>query len=260
MEKLELPVVTAVIPVHNHQQWVAGAIDSITHQDYPADKLRIVVIDDGSRDDSARMVESTLESHSIRQLPSGEREAKGMTRHRFLPLIMVSRQEALGPSSARNLGIQIGWDGTDIFALLDSDDEYDRLKIRKSVDPFLASDKIGVVYSDYDTLRPDGLRIRQYKEPFSRDRLVQECIINCNSLVLREAFETCGVFDENMRVAEDYDMWMRITEKYVAHHIAESLVTIRVGEHSSSAQVPTEIWQRNWQRVMSKAEARFRNA
>lgn len=260
MEQLELPVVTVVIPVHNHQQWVAGAIESVTHQDYPADKLRIVVIDDGSQDGSADMVRAQLESHRIRELPGSQRETKGMTRHRFLPLIMVSRSVAEGPSSARNLGIQIGWDGTDIFGLLDSDDEYDRLKIRKSVNPFLVSDKIGVVYSDYDTLRPDGLRIRQYKEPFSRDRLVQECIINCNSLVLKEAFEDCGTFDPEMRVAEDYDLWMRISEKYVCHHLAESLVTIRVGEHSSSAQVPTEIWRRNWQRVMSKAEERFRNA
>ena len=257
MEQLELPVVTAVIPVHNHQEWIGGAIESITHQDYPADKLRIVVIDDGSTDNSILVVRLVMGRNISRLLPSGELETKGVTQHRNIPLIMLSRPEPGGPSAARNLGLSVGWDGTDIFALLDSDDEYQPLKIRRSVDPFLLSNKIGVVYSDYDTLRSDGLRVREFKEPFSRERLVQECIINCNSLVSREAFEACGVFDETLRVAEDFDLWLRISERFVCHHLAESLVTIRVGDHSSTTNVPSETWRRCHARVFEKCIKRL---
>lgn len=258
----EDPVVTVVIPCHNHGDWVWDAIISAVRQDYPKEKLRVVVVDDGSTvkplneviADKVNVFSSILTDGTWNNFPDGSKALQLTVCD--VPVIAVCRPEAGGPSVARNVGIDVGNEGTDIFAFLDSDDVYHRRKVRTSVEVFKRSENVGVVYSDYDTLRADGLKIREFKEPFSRDELARHCIVNCNSLVSAKAIRECGKFDEEMRVCEDYDLWMRISERFVIVHIPESLVTIRVGDHSSSATVKNEIWQRNWQRVHLKAKAR----
>lgn len=247
--------VTAVIPVHNHCLWVNDAIDSVARQDYP-DK-RISVVDDGSTDSSFDSVVKRLYKPQGRQYENGVVQVLGKLMHTDV-LMMVSRlPKAGGPAAARNFGINVGWEDTDVFALLDSDDMYEPGKISKSMEVFKdAPDQVGVVYSDFDTLNPDGLRLRQWKEPFSRERLVRECLVNCDSLVSKKALEACGLFDETLRVCEDYDLWLRISERFVLVHIPESLVQIRVGPHSSSSSVAKPLWEENYRRVMMKAQAR----
>lgn len=251
------PAVTVILPLHNHAQWIGGAISSVVDQDYP--NKRIIVVDDGSTDNSAEAVMDLLDGTKT---PSNQGEPKvchGTVRGSDTGLMLCRFQEARGPSFARNWGLKVGWDGADVFTFLDSDDEYLAGKISKSVAKWLeAPESIGVIFSDYDTLNNSGLRLRQYKEPYSRQRLFQECLANADSLISKAAFEKCGFFDENLRVAEDYDFWLRAAEHFILVHIPESLLTIRVGEHSSSSQVPSEIWQQNYGRVMQKAQERAR--
>lgn len=251
------PSVTVVIPVHNHAGWVNDAIDSVASQDYRP--LRIVVVDDGSTDGSSDAVLRRL--YKLRgPAVQGEPFAALGKLTKWGVDVMVQRfKEARGPAFARNWGMRIGWEGTDIFGLLDSDDLYSPGKVSRSVAKFVeCPEHVGVVYSDYDTLRPDGVRLRQYKEPFDRFVLLRECIVNCDSLVSKKAVEACGLMDEEMRVCEDYDWWVRISERFMLVHLPESLVTVRVGEHSSTSSVPKEVWQWCYQRVMNKARERAR--
>ena len=59
-----------------------------------------------------------------------------------------------------------------------------------------------------------------------------------------------------MRTCEDYDLWMRISEKYVIAHVAEPLTLVRVTGVNSSFIVNEDVWKRNWSRVMEKLEQR----
>jgi len=250
------PPVTVIIPCHNHAKWVNDAIDSVLWQEYP--NKRIVVVDDGSKDDSTKVVYDRLYRPKGYEKQSEPWACMGKAMPSMsTDVLLVRFKEAHGPSFARNFGIRAAWEGSEAFFFLDSDDIYESGKIAKSVAKWqTAPDFIGAVYSDYDTLNAAGLRLRQYKEAFSRFRLIQECLPNCDSLVTKAAFEQCGFFDEDMRTCEDYDLWMRISESFSIVHIPEPLLTIRVGEHSSSATVSKELWTKNWQRVMSKAAAR----
>lgn len=241
------PVVTAVIPCHNHEAWVVDSINSVVSQDHRP--LRIVVVDDGSTD---RSVERVCEAYGL--VEARPRQFQGMVRD--APTILLSLPDAGGPAAARNLGIRVGWEGTDYFALLDSDDLYEPGKIARSLEILEEDPLVGLVYSDFDTLRPDGVRLRQYKEPFGRGRLLRECLPNSDSLIARRVFETVGLFDESLRTCEDYDMWLRISEKFLAVHIAEPLLTIRVGAHSSTATVPTDVWRSCYARVFEKLRER----
>ena len=235
------PFVTAVLPLHNHACWVQDAIWSVVRQGYRP--LQIVVVNDGSTDDSRDKVLALMKSpKQLNNVFLGTVED--------LKIALLDYPAARGPSFARNQGIKYAWPETDIFALLDADDLYEQGKISKSVAKLCQSELIGMVYTDYDTLNPQGLRLRQYKEPYSRERLMADCHINCDSLVKKKAFDDVGLFDESLRVCEDFHMWARLTERYVAAHIAESLLTIRVGEHSSSSTVSKETWQKCYQKVM----------
>lgn len=217
------PRVTVIIPCYNRARWVGQAVTSALSQDYPC---RVVVIDDGSSDGSADAVPKR-------------------------PEVTVLRLETPhGPSFARNHGIRDTFGTTEVFAFLDSDDFYRPGKISKSVAKL--ADGVAVVYSDYDTLREDGLLQREWKEPFSRARLFRECVVSSHALVTKRALEVCGFFDEDLRVCEDYDLWLRLSNKFAVEHIPESLVTMRVGSHDSTATVKKEVWEASWRRVREK--------
>lgn len=249
-------LVTGVIPVHNHAHWVNDAVDSMALQTYRP--LRIVVVDDGSSDGSTDAVVGRL--NGVRSIPKNDEPKTYVGKHRCgdVDVMVLQFSQGHGPSFARNFGIRVGWEGTDVFAFLDSDDVYEPGKIARSVAKFQAApDHLGVVYTDFDTIRPDGLRFRQHKEPFGRQRLLQECLVNCDSLISKKALEGCGLFDESLRVCEDYDLWLRISEKFMITHIPESLVTIRVGDHSSTSRIQTDVWKACYARVFQKLQERL---
>ena len=123
-------------------------------------------------------------------------------------------------------------------------------------------DRVGVVYADYDTVHVDsGKIIREFKEPYNRKRLVRECIVHSGSLISKEALELVkedtGFYDVTMRTCEDYDLWMRISEKYLISHVPVALTKVRVTGENSSNIVAQETWQKNWMRVMEKMQARL---
>jgi glycosyltransferase involved in cell wall biosynthesis len=250
------PLVTTIIPCHNHEQWICDAITSVATQDYP--NARIVLVDDGSTDGSVDRAVGLIENPRYPKPQPDIWTAWGNIRGTRVPLMIQKLPQANGPSFARNWGIQVAWEGTDIFGFLDSDDMFRQGKLSKSVAKMLqVPSHIGGVYSDYDTLRPDGLMLRQFKEPFSRERMLGgECVANMDSIVSKKAIEACGAFDPALRCCEDFDFWMRISERFVICHLPESLVTIRVGEHSSSTTVPTDTWQRCYSRVFEKVRER----
>jgi glycosyltransferase involved in cell wall biosynthesis len=251
-----LPAVSVIIPLHNHEKWVNNALDSVLTQSYP--NKRIVVVNDGSTDGSLKKVVDRLYRPRGPEKQGEPWVCQGKARPNMDTDVMVcSFSQAHGPSFARNWGVKVSWEGSDAFCFLDSDDYYMPNKIARSVAKWQEQpDYIGAVYSDYDTLGETGLRLRQYKEPFSRMRLIQECLVNCDSLVSKRAFSVVGLFDEELRTCEDYDLWMRISEHFLIVHLPEPLLTIRVGSHSSSSTIAREAWQKNWNRVMAKAKSR----
>ncbi len=244
---------TVVIPNHNYGKWIGGAIDSVVNDTSYLYK-RIVVVDDGSTDDSWEIICNKLNIQKRESCKMHDGYVSGIkaTAYRF--------DQAGGPSRARNIAIKHTMDYTDVFGFLDADDEYKQGKIGLSIKKFMEDPiHLGAVYTDYDTIDEAGITRREYKEPFNRERLARECIVHSACLVKKEALERCGTYDEEMRTCEDYDLWMRISEAYCLVHIPESLMLVRVGSHNSTATVKPEIWQKNWQRVMDKAQARSKN-
>jgi glycosyltransferase involved in cell wall biosynthesis len=250
------PLVTVIIPCHNHACWVMDAIRSAAEQDYP--HKRIVLVDDGS-DDNSHLIAASLMGQPL--APTRQEEVWtcwGKVKNTDCTLQIQRLPRAHGPSFARNWGILVTRESAgDVYMFLDSDDYYLPGKMRKSVAAFCEDPQaIGMVYSDYDTLTPEGVRTRLFSEPYDGDRLLQDNIINPNSLVSKRALETVGGFDEGLRVCEDYDMWLRLAEHFSIIHIPESLAVKRVGPHDSTSTVPGERWRADYIQVKQKAMER----
>jgi glycosyltransferase involved in cell wall biosynthesis len=251
---IELPAVTIVIANHNYGRWLEGCITSALHDPYP--RKQIMVVDDGSTDESWAVLSKIANFSSNAQSPKEGTVYPGSSLG--TPIFGLKFQQAGGPSKARNAGIQAMWETTHLYGFLDTDDLYMPGKISKSVRKFLGDpEHIGAIYTDYDTLDIDtGRKVRVYKEPFDRDKLLQNCIVHSSCIVNKYALNVCGVYDNEMRTCEDYDLWMRISEKFVLLHIPESLMLVRVGSHNSTSTVQQAVWEKNYRRVFEKLMAR----
>ena len=234
------PTVTVIIPCHNHADMVSDAIRSVQIQDYHP--INIVVVDDGSQDDPVQIIQEDF-------------------RDSGLNIIILQNQNPVGPSAARNMAIKECWDESDLFMMLDADDLYLEGKVSKSVQKYLENpDDIGIVYTDAIIKNiHTKTEIHEFRQPFSREALEQECIVSNTPLVSREAIKSSGGYDESMRTCEDWDLWLRITESFVAVHIPEPLHVYHVTGKNSSDTVSKEIWQQNWTKIHQRIQQR-RNA
>jgi glycosyltransferase involved in cell wall biosynthesis len=127
------PVVSIVMATYNFERFLARAIDSALAQDYPAESLDIVVIDDGSRDSTPEVVEPYLDR--IRYI---RKDNGGL-------LTTVNR----GLAEARG----------EFISLLSGDDEFLPGKTRAQVDFLLATPHVGMVYADLEVIDDRGARL-----------------------------------------------------------------------------------------------------
>lgn len=124
------PVVSIVMATYNFERFLARAIESALAQDYPADALDIVVIDDGSTDSTPEVVRPYLDR--VRYI---RKENGGL-------LTTVNR----GLAEARG----------EFISLLSGDDEFMPGKTRAQVDFLLARPEVGMVYADLEVVDDDG--------------------------------------------------------------------------------------------------------
>jgi glycosyltransferase involved in cell wall biosynthesis len=245
------PKITVVIPNHNHEMWIKDCLDSVVNDEYS--NKQIVVVDDGSSDGSGNKIFNLIKSRKefvSNSIPYIE----GTYLDSGIKIRFVAIEKTVGPSAARNIGMKVFYEDTDLFSFIDSDDMHVFGKLKETTQKMLNNyGYVGVVYCDYINFYTENKKIHeQYKEPFCKERLLSECIIPCHSLVAKYAIDQVGFFDEQMRVAEDYDLWIRISKKFVCYHIPKSLAVVRRGPHNSDYVVNKNIWAKNWQRIREK--------
>lgn len=253
-EAVELPHVAVIIATHNYGKWLLEAITSVVLQDYP--NKSIWIYDDGSTDNTWEILEELLDGERHETMLSGRIQNTKIVAYTMA--IGGNKFPAQGPSKARNELLKKSINHAQLFAILDADDYWQPGKLSKSVAKFLENPEIlGAVYTDNYTINEQtGIVSREFRESFDYQRLLNHNMVHSGCVISKKALATVGVYDEEMRVAEDYDLWLRIAERFMIYHIPEPLVTIRAGNHNTSNSVPTEVWQQNWQRVYQKVQQR----
>jgi len=165
------------------------AIESVLGQTHQADE--IIVIDDGSIDNTSQILQK-------------------------FPNIKYIYQKNSGVSSARNLGIRNA--SFEWIAFLDSDDEWIDSKLQEQVLFHKGNSGVLVSYTDEIWLR-DALNVKIPKKfrKIGKD-VFSENLSFCNiapssALLHKSIFASIGLFDESLDVCEDYDLWLRIMIK-----------------------------------------------
>ena len=120
---MKTPLVTALIDTYNYGHFIEEAIESVISQDFPADQLEILVVDDGSTDDTKERVSKFGKTVQYLHKPNG------------------------GQASAFNFGLERA--NGKFVALLDADDYWLPSKLRKVVEQFEKHPKAGLVYHPF---------------------------------------------------------------------------------------------------------------
>jgi GT2 family glycosyltransferase len=220
------PLVSVIVPVYNGARFLAGAIDNILRQNYSA--LEITVVDDGSTDDIDRAVAA-------------------------LPIdVRYFKQENAGAASARNRGIRDA--SGEFIAFLDVDDLWpaDNLTCLAEV---LAG-------------RPELDIVRGYAQIVQNDAATGQLDYIGNpgesfpyylgaALYRRRAFEKIGLFDTELRFAEDTDWYNRAGEVGIAM-VRLDQVTLLARRHDANMTRGKSLVELNALRVFKKALDRKR--
>ena len=221
------PNVAYITAAYNASQFIMDCIKSVHDQSYDGN-IHHYIIDDASTDDTVDIVLNNGHFNKIEAFDYDLYESDRLT------LIALRKNGRQG--RARNFGIKHAWEWADCFVILDADDIKYPLFTSRHVEEWLRDpQKIGVVYSDYDIFDTNDNSIRiEYKFAYSYERLHQECIVSSGALVSKQAILQCGLYDEQASPAEDYGMWLRISNFFIMRHIPESLWQYKVHNNNST--------------------------
>src|SRR3954452_15526172 len=128
------PRVSVLMPVHNAAAFVEEAVRALLAQDYPADRLHLIVVDDGSTDGTAAILDVLEAEHPDR--------------------VAVIHQANQGQVAAVNRAAQEA-DG-ELLAMLDADDVWPADKIAREVALLQGRPEVGLVYTDMCVIAADG--------------------------------------------------------------------------------------------------------
>lgn len=236
-----------IICNYNYEKYIKDAIDSALNQSYK--NLQITIVDDCSTDDSVGVVENYLFKGQLHNKEEFENYTIKTVKKNDIPILFIKLKKNHGPSFARNIGIQLTLDATDVFFILDADDIYYTNKVARCLFEINnCPNIIGVVYTDYDILNvTTGVKARTYKEVYSKEGLLKECIVHSGAAITKNAIlataEQTGFYDNRIKGPEDYDLWLRISEKFMIIHVAESHSLVRVTGQNISSNTHSEFNQ-----------------
>jgi glycosyltransferase involved in cell wall biosynthesis len=210
--------VSAVIPTFQRRELVLAAIASVLAQTRPVEE--IIVVDDGSTDGSWEALEAL--AREIRQ-----------------PRITLHRQANAGPAAARNAGVRLA--SGELIAFLDSDDTWKPEKTARQLAVFEERPELGLVGCP---IQGAGLFPGRARVDIDVDRLLFRCYFSTPGVIVRrEVLAAVGGFAEDMRLAEDYELWLRIASRYPCLLLNEDLIHCGGGKHPfGESGLSADLW------------------
>jgi len=215
--------ISVVMATNNGSRFIEKALDSVISQNYP--DFEIIVVDDGSTDDTRWVI-------------------GGMQRKDYR--VQYYQTENQGPGLARNLGVlkAVG----EYVAFIDDDDIWDDKDKLKKQASFLDKHKDCVIAGSSETKIIDGLgrHIKDFSLPHNDEEirkkiLLKNCFINSSVMFRKKAFERVKGF-KNMRLAEDYDLWLRMGRMGKFANI-DTGVSYRIHASNASSKKKLEMYR-----------------
>jgi glycosyltransferase involved in cell wall biosynthesis len=206
--------VSVVLPAYNGDLFIAAAIDSALAQTIIP--FEIIVVDDGSND----ATESIVRSYGDR--------------------VSYIRQQNKGTSGAYNTGIAAA--SGDYIAFLEQDDIWSPDKNSAQLAAFYGNDDLGMVFSPVCILKEELASKRSDIDEQSEegeysfeDFFVRNRVLNCSTVMIRrDVLKHVGGFREDLKLAFDYDLWLRIAAEFRVLCLSTPLATYRIHGNNQS--------------------------
>ncbi|MBM3978877.1 MAG: glycosyltransferase family 2 protein [Planctomycetes bacterium] len=228
------PLVSVVMAAKNYARFIGEAIDSVRAQTLL--NWELIVIDDGSSDDTPAAVRPYLTDSRVRYF----------------------RSDRLGQPRAKNLGI--GFARAPLVAFLDADDAWEPTKLEKQLALFTTL-KVGVVFCGRSLMDEQGNRLTTTQRGARPPRgavlpqmFTQNFVCFSSCAVRREVFARVGAFDPQWDLAIDYDLWLRVAKFYEFDFVDEELVRYRTGHGNLSKKLRDRV--DTAMSIMHRAESR----
>lgn len=208
---------SVIIPAFDAQDTIAATLESVLCQTWT--RFEAIVVDDGSTDRTAEIVEQIA---------------------RMDKRVQLYRQKNGGVAEARNRAIRESrgkW-----IAPLDADDiwtpEYLAREMQQAEN---AGDRVGVVYSWSTRIDIEGLSVPGVSAASVRGRVLSTLVCHnflgngsC-TLIRRSAIDAVGGYDQRLTPAEDWDLYLRLAERYEFVPVRRFLVKYRQHRRSASS-------------------------
>ena len=225
------PLVSVVIPAYNVARYIGDAVQSVLDQDY--DRKEIIVVDDGSTDDTREVLE------------------------RFGARIRLERQENAGSAVARNRGVSAA--AGEYIAFLDGDDVWLPGKLRAQVAYMEAHPDVGCTCTRWVEWRrsgdafppldrlvqlpaPAGERIRPIPEEsgWLYHRILTEFLVWTSTVMVRRCtLEEAGPFNPDLRRGQDFDYWIRLSRLTPIHKLDAIFAAYRLHGAGTTVSCPS---------------------
>lgn len=215
---MSLPLVSVAIPAYNHSAFIEECLSSVCAQTYP--ELELVLIDDGSPDDTFDKAQRFLAQHQ--------------DRFRRIVLERRANQGVSGNSNACIEACKGEW-----VHLLGSDDIIYPTKIEHIQNAIATwqDDSLALVHADCDYIDENGAPVTRSRQkdrpPAGPDRNTSQWlfmgeyyVFNPTVTLHRETFLSIGGFDPTLPL-EDLDCWLRLSANHTIARVPETLACYR---------------------------------
>ena len=215
--KIIEPLISVITPCYNGEKFIGDAIESVINQTYQ--NWEIIIIDDGSTDDSKEIVDKYRMDQRIKY---------------------VQHDANKGIAKTKNTGIRLA--RGDYLAFLDQDDIWLPSKLELQANCFKNQEEdvgmicTGMIFTD-EKLQYQRI-FMGFKDDNQKELVKSMYLQSTNSasvmMIKKKCFSQLGLFDEGLYGWDDFEMWMRIASQYKIKYIREAVVKKRV--HTENAQ------------------------
>lgn len=186
------PTVSVVIPTYNHAQYICETLESVFAQTYT--DFEVIVVNDGSPDETADVLQPYIDAGQIRYV----------------------EQRNQGQSAARNHGLSLA--RGEFVAFLDDDDLWPTDKLEWQVLGLRSSDAVAIGGTCASMVDGQYREAQHWHGPRTLDFAYQlrngcQFVTPGQVLIRTEELRRVGGFDANIWGADDWDLWIRLSER-----------------------------------------------
>ncbi|WP_315786852.1 glycosyltransferase family 2 protein [Fischerella sp. JS2] len=201
-----MPKVSVIIPAYNAMTYLPETLESVLRQTFT--DFEVLIVNDGSSDPILEWACGIVD-----------------------PRVKLISQENQGVSTARNTGITHAQG--EYIAFVDADDLWESTKLAKQIRCLEENPAIGLVHTWIVLIdeqgKSSGRVISSNAKGNVWKQVVEHNLIQTSTVLVRRCcLETVGVFDQNLRSAEDWELWVRIASRYLLAVVKEPLVFYRL--------------------------------